>query len=105
VQGEVIPFSQQLENFGTVQEVLEKELGVSQAWQIISESIYYISTGSNDFISNYLLPNSPHGQLGPADFKELVRFNFTQQIRVRYIRTYVPRHLTLQTSSMRGKSF
>lgn len=83
LQGVVIPFEQQLANFGVVQQVLTAALGQLEASKIISESIYYISTGSNDFINNYLLPNSPHAELNLSDFQQLVLDRFTQQLTVR----------------------
>ncbi|CAM6092750.1 unnamed protein product [Calypogeia fissa] len=81
VFGEVISFSEQLKNFETVQQMVETEVGAPQALKIMSESIYYISTGSNDFINNFLLPTSPYWQLDSTDFEQLVLANFTQHVR------------------------
>ncbi|KAM3393472.1 hypothetical protein ACQJBY_014275 [Aegilops geniculata] len=51
----VIPLSQQLEYFKEYQSKLAVVAGSNQAESIISDSVYIISAGSNDFAFNYYL--------------------------------------------------
>ncbi|KAF7093564.1 hypothetical protein CFC21_095971 [Triticum aestivum] len=49
----VVPLSQQLEHFKEYRHKLVVQVGSNQAQSIISDSLYIISAGSNDYLFNY----------------------------------------------------
>ncbi|KAF2304220.1 hypothetical protein GH714_028635 [Hevea brasiliensis] len=53
-QGLVIDLPTQLKNFEEVQKSLTEKLGEAQATELISEAVYFISIGSNDYLGGYL---------------------------------------------------
>ncbi|XP_047341428.1 GDSL esterase/lipase At2g42990-like [Impatiens glandulifera] len=54
----VIPLSKEIEYFKEYQQKLKAYVGNQRATSIISESLYLVSIGTNDFLENYyLLPN------------------------------------------------
>ncbi|KAH8972263.1 hypothetical protein BDL97_02G185800 [Sphagnum fallax] len=67
--GLAIPFNVQLEQYKNASTLLVKELGVLSAQELISRSLFLISTGINDIIYGYL--TSPTTQ---------IRYNATQYI-------------------------
>ncbi|KAI4973935.1 GDSL esterase/lipase APG-like [Hordeum vulgare subsp. vulgare] len=66
----VIPLSQQLEYFKEYQHKLEVLAGSSQAQSIISDSLYIISAGSNDYLFNYYI--KPFIYKSPDQFSDLL---------------------------------
>lgn len=82
-QGEYVSLSQQLEQFSIVKQRLNEELGATAASRLVAGSIYYISTGSNDFINNYLLPGNPHLDIFPDGYERLLVSSFSDLIKVR----------------------
>ncbi len=66
---QAITFNVQLEQYKNVSTLLVKELGVLLAQELISRSLFLISTGINDIIYGYL--TSPTTQ---------IRYNATQYI-------------------------
>ncbi|KAG6555134.1 hypothetical protein Mapa_003169 [Marchantia paleacea] len=81
--GEYISLSQQLEQFLVVKQRLKVEFGAATASRLISGSLYYISTGSNDFINNYLLPGNPHLDIFPDEYEQLLVSSYSDHIKVR----------------------
>lgn len=56
----VIPFWMELEYYKQYQNDLRNYLGVEQANWVISEALYLLSLGTNDFLENYYI--IPHGR-------------------------------------------
>ncbi|OAE24166.1 hypothetical protein AXG93_2752s1820 [Marchantia polymorpha subsp. ruderalis] len=74
----------QLEQFSIVKQRLNEELGATAASRLVAGSIYYISTGSNDFINNYLLPGNPHLDIFPDGYERLLVSSFSDLIKKLY---------------------
>ncbi|TXG61709.1 hypothetical protein EZV62_013072 [Acer yangbiense] len=83
-QGMVIDLPTQLKNFEVVQKSLIEKLGEAEAEKVISEAVYLISIGSNDYMGGYL---------GNPKMKETYKYeayigivigNLTQTIQVLY---------------------
>ncbi|VAH98086.1 unnamed protein product [Triticum turgidum subsp. durum] len=66
----VIPLSQQLEHFKEYRHKLVVLVGSSQAESIISDSLYIISAGSNDYLFNYYI--NPFIHKSPDQFSDLL---------------------------------
>lgn len=66
----VIPLSQQLEHFKEYRDKLAVLVGSRQAQSIISDSLYIISAGSNDYLFNYYI--NPFIQKSPDQFSDLL---------------------------------
>ncbi|KAL3744615.1 hypothetical protein ACJRO7_013822 [Eucalyptus globulus] len=83
-QGQAINLPTQLKNFDKVREKLIEEFGETRAQEIVSEAVYFISIGSNDYMGGYL--GSPAmRQLHPPDvFVGLVISNLTNAIQELY---------------------
>lgn len=80
----------QIEHFRdkTQLEVIE-QLGEEKGKELFSKAIYYIITGSNDFLNGYyfLIPTSPRG-ITLNDFIQLLVNTASQQLKVK-ITTFV----------------
>ncbi|XP_027065772.2 GDSL esterase/lipase 5 [Coffea arabica] len=84
--GVVIDFKTQLEYFHKVQRSLTEKLGTAEAEEIISNAVYFISMGSNDYMGGYL-GNPEMQQLHPPeDYVRMVIGNLTQGIQELYDR-------------------
>jgi hypothetical protein len=83
-QGQLITTSKQLEYFRdqTLPEIYEL-LGEEAADKLIHESVYYMISGSNDFVNGYYfyIPTSPP-EMSIDDFIQLVVDTLSQQLKV-----------------------
>lgn len=83
-QGQLITTSKQLEYFRdqTLPEIHEL-LGEEAADKLIHESVYYMISGSNDFVNGYYfyIPTSPP-EMSIDDFIQLVVDTLSQQLKV-----------------------
>lgn len=78
-----IPMSVQLEYFKDLKQILLNSLGFADAERLIANSLYFIVIGSNDYLNNYLLPNSPDSlTYTPEEFQSLLIATFSQQLKV-----------------------
>ncbi|KAI0494575.1 hypothetical protein KFK09_024716 [Dendrobium nobile] len=82
-RGIVIDFPTQLEQFNTVVSSLSAELGEAEARELIATAVYFISIGSNDYLS-YL--GSPQRQevFTPEDIVGMVIGNLSESIQGLY---------------------
>nr|DAD38306.1 TPA_asm: hypothetical protein HUJ06_008947 [Nelumbo nucifera] len=51
-----IDMDAQLDNFENTRQEIISDIGVAAAMKLLSESLFSVAMGSNDFINNYLLP-------------------------------------------------
>lgn len=75
----------QLEHFrDQTQPELYKLLGETDGKEFFRKSIYYIISGSNDFLNGYyfLIPTSPPG-ISLTDFMELLVSTTSRQVKVK----------------------
>ncbi|KAK9213054.1 hypothetical protein WN943_002440 [Citrus x changshan-huyou] len=83
-QGLVIDLPRQLENFEVVQKSLVEKLGEANASELISEAVYFISIGSNDYMGGYLGNPKMQEDYNPETYVGMVIGNLTQAIQVLY---------------------
>ncbi|XP_030448224.1 GDSL esterase/lipase 5-like [Syzygium oleosum] len=85
-QGQAIDLPTQLKNFDQVRGKLIETLGEARAQAVVSEAVYFISIGSNDYMGGYL-GNPAMRQLHPSDlFIGMVIGNLTNVIQELYQR-------------------
>lgn len=77
--------NKQISNFQlTTVPQLEALLGKNATATLLASSLAAIVIGSNDYINNYLLPDSDTpNQYTPAQFNILLQGSFTRQLMVR----------------------
>ncbi|KAB2633922.1 GDSL esterase/lipase 5-like [Pyrus ussuriensis x Pyrus communis] len=83
-QGLAIDLQTQLKNFEEVQKSLTDKLGEVEAKEVISEAVYFISMGSNDYMGGYLGSPKMQEQYNPEQFVGMVIGNLTQTIQALY---------------------
>lgn len=84
--GEHYSLGQQIENFRDVKDRLEQKVGTEASSLIISKSIFYITTASNDYFITYYSkpPNPVYGLLPPAQFRDLLISNLKEYLQNLY---------------------
>lgn len=80
----MIDLQTQLRNFEEVRKSLAEKLGEKKAKKLISEAIYFISIGSNDYIGGYLGNPKMQESYNPEQYVGIVIGNLTQAIQVRF---------------------
>ncbi|KAK6944688.1 GDSL lipase/esterase [Dillenia turbinata] len=83
-QGLVIDLQTQLKYFEEVRTLLITELGEAQAKELISEAVYFISIGSNDYLAGYLGNPRMQELYQPEEYVRMVIGNLTHSIQVLY---------------------
>ncbi|XP_077236469.1 GDSL esterase/lipase 5-like [Tasmannia lanceolata] len=83
-QGLAIDLQKQLKYFEDLQKLLAEQHGVGQAKELISEAIYFISVGSNDYLGGYFGNPKMRESYGPEEYVAMVIGNLTQVIQVLY---------------------
>ncbi|CAJ1975715.1 unnamed protein product [Sphenostylis stenocarpa] len=83
-QGLVIDLQTQLSHFEDVRNLLSEKLGEKKAKEFISESIYFISIGSNDYMGGYLGNPKMQEIYNPEQYVGMVIGNLTQAIQTLY---------------------
>ncbi|GLT85663.1 hypothetical protein SLE2022_038460 [Rubroshorea leprosula] len=83
-KGTVIDLPTQLKNYEAVQKTLVEKLGEIRAKELISEAVYFISIGSNDYMGGYLGNPRMQELYLPATYVSMVIGNLTQTIQVLY---------------------
>ncbi|KAK1549620.1 hypothetical protein Q3G72_004964 [Acer saccharum] len=83
-QGMVIDLPTQLKNFEVVQKSLIEKLGEAEAEKVISEAVYLISIGSNDYMGGYLGNPKMQETYNYETYIGMVIGNLTQTIQVLY---------------------
>jgi len=79
----VIDLPTQLSNFEEVRKSLAEKLGEEKAKELISEAVYFISIGSNDYMGGYLGNPKMQESYNPEQYIGMVIGNLTQAIQVR----------------------
>ncbi|CAH9113918.1 unnamed protein product, partial [Cuscuta epithymum] len=76
-----IPFNEQIRNFESTLDVMTGSLGAPDMAQALSQCIFFIGMGSNDYLNNYLLPNYPtKNQFNPQQYADLLTHQYSQQL-------------------------
>ncbi|WCJ42865.1 GDSL lipase [Euphorbia peplus] len=83
-QGTVIDLATQLKNFKEVKKSLKEKLGEDEAQEIIEGAVYFISTGSNDYLGGYLGNPLMQQNYLPEIYVGMVIGNFTGFIEELY---------------------
>ncbi|XP_057430364.1 GDSL esterase/lipase 5-like [Lotus japonicus] len=83
-QGLVIDLQTQLSSFEEVRKSLAEKLGEEKAKELISEAIYFISIGSNDYMGGYLGNPKMQESYNPEQYIGMVIGNLTQAIQILY---------------------
>ncbi|WJX28655.1 hypothetical protein P8452_17347 [Trifolium repens] len=83
-QGLVIDLPTQLRNFEEVRKSLEEKLGEEKSNELISEAVYFISIGSNDYMGGYLGNPKMQEKYNPEQYIGIVIGNLTQAIQNLY---------------------
>lgn len=73
-----------------MQKSLTDKLGEVEAKEVISEAVYFISMGSNDYMGGYLGSPKMQEQYNPEQFVGMVIGNLTQTIQVSLIKALSP---------------
>ncbi|PKA54061.1 GDSL esterase/lipase 5 [Apostasia shenzhenica] len=85
-QGKVIDLRTQLKQFDKVVSSLSVELGDKEARILISNAVYCISIGSNDYLSGYLSSPEMQERFGPEEFVGMVIGNLSETIQELYLK-------------------
>ncbi|RDX57613.1 GDSL esterase/lipase 5, partial [Mucuna pruriens] len=83
-QGLVIDLQTQLSHFEEVRKSLAEKLGDKKTKELISEAIYFISIGSNDYMGGYLGNPKMQESYSPEQYIGIVIGNLTQAIQTLY---------------------
>ncbi|KAF8032638.1 hypothetical protein BT93_D1533 [Corymbia citriodora subsp. variegata] len=83
-QGQAIDLPTQLKNFDKVREKLIEKFGEARAQEIVSEAVFFISIGSNDYMGGYLGSPATRQLHPPEVFVGLVVGNLTSAIQELY---------------------
>lgn len=78
----MIDLQTQLKNFEEVQKSLTEKLGDEEAKELMSEAVYFISIGSNDYMGGYLGSPKMRELYHPEAYVGMVIGNLTQAIQV-----------------------
>lgn len=84
IKYQVIDLERQLKYFEQVRKSLTEKLGVAKAEEVISEAVYFISIGSNDYMGGYFGNETMQHLHGPEEYLGMVIGNLTQAIQVNY---------------------
>ncbi|OWM74347.1 GDSL esterase/lipase 5-like [Punica granatum] len=82
--GLVIDLQTQLKSFEEVEKTLAEKFGKDETEELISAAVYFISTGSNDYMGGYLGNPTMQQLYQPQEFVGMVIGNLTQAIQVLY---------------------
>ena len=78
----MIDLQTQIKNFDEVTKSLTEKLGEARAKELISDAVYFISIGSNDYMAGYLGNPKMQENYDPEHYIGLVIENLSQAIQV-----------------------
>ncbi|KAK9950795.1 hypothetical protein M0R45_006264 [Rubus argutus] len=82
---ERLSFDDQIQSFNKTGEVIKAKIGTEAASKLLTEALYFIGIGSNDYVNNFLQPFLPDGQqYTHDDFVELLLGTLEQQLKSLY---------------------
>ncbi|OMO71723.1 Lipase, GDSL [Corchorus capsularis] len=84
--GERVPLNEQLRNHKTIISRISRELGDSSAKELLSQCIYSLAIGNNDYINNYFQPEfyNTSLQYTPEQYAAVLVEQYSQQIKSLY---------------------
>ncbi|KAH9301687.1 hypothetical protein KI387_013270, partial [Taxus chinensis] len=84
--GEHYSMGAQISKFEEVKKRLEGRFGREKSGEMISKAVFYITTGSNDYLVTYyaLPPTSLYALYSPLRFRQLLLSNLSQQLQSLY---------------------
>ncbi|CAK9235888.1 unnamed protein product [Sphagnum jensenii] len=74
------PMDLQLAQFANTSAEIKQILGVEAGEKLLSQALYWVNMGSNDFLDNYFAPFSPIGNLSSEQVNALVLGTYEQQL-------------------------
>lgn len=92
MQGQHISLTQQIQQFSDTYQQFILSMGEDAATSFISNSIFYISIGINDYIHYYLLNvSNVNNMYLPWQFNQFLAFSLRRQIKVNTKLSFVHR--------------
>lgn len=83
--GRVFSLDAQIQQFGVVKEELNGLIGVDATNKLLAKSVFYIVTGSNDWLNTYFFPASPlPGTYTLTEFRDLLVSKLLSQVQEMY---------------------
>jgi hypothetical protein len=76
------PMDLQLDQFANTSAEIKQILGLEAGEKLLSQALYWVNMGSNDFLDNYFAPFSPIGNLSSEQVNALVLGTYEQQLTV-----------------------
>lgn len=83
-EGLVIDLQTQLKYFEKVEKSLTERLGKAKTKELVTEAVYFISMGSNDYMGGYLGNPKMQESYSPEEYVGMVVGNLTQALQVLY---------------------
>ncbi|KAL6228307.1 hypothetical protein ACLB2K_002258 [Fragaria x ananassa] len=82
---ERLSFDDQVQSFNKTREAIKAKIGSEAATKLLTEALYFIGIGSNDYVNNFLQPFLPDGQeYTHDDFVGLLIGTLGQQFQTLY---------------------
>ncbi|XP_050368606.1 GDSL esterase/lipase At5g37690 [Argentina anserina] len=82
---ERLSFDDQIQSFNKTREAIKAKIGSEAATKLLTNALYFIGIGSNDYVNNFLQPFLPDGQeYTHDDFVELLIGTLEQQLQTLY---------------------
>ena len=85
----MVDLQTQLRSFEKVQKSLTEKLGEAEAKALLSEAVYFISVGSNDYLAGYLGNPKMQEYFVPEVYVGMVIGNLTNAIQVNLLINYI----------------
>lgn len=85
----MVDLQTQLRSFEEVQKSLTEKLGEVEAKALLSEAVYFISVGSNDYLAGYLGNPKMQEYFVPEVYVGMVIGNLTNAIKVNLLINYI----------------
>ncbi|KAJ0987471.1 hypothetical protein J5N97_005827 [Dioscorea zingiberensis] len=85
-QGLVINFETQIKQFEELQKSLQEELGETESKRLISQAVYLISIGTNDYLHGYTFNPNMQETFSTEEYVGMVTGNLSQAIQDLYDR-------------------
>ncbi|KAL2608270.1 hypothetical protein R1flu_026843 [Riccia fluitans] len=81
---EVLPMDKQLTYFENTKQQLISMLGQPATDELLANSLFSVTMGSNDYLNNYFIPFSPRASLKPQVYQDIVINKFRVQLQRLY---------------------
>nr|GEZ27662.1 GDSL esterase/lipase At1g71691-like [Tanacetum cinerariifolium] len=76
-----IPFNEQIQHFEDSLDQITGNLGAADVVKVLSQSLFFVGMGSNDYLNNYLMPNyQTRNQYNGQQFADLLSKEYTNKL-------------------------